>query len=78
MKMIELQEKFAVLVAGRMKSAWDEIRIHYENAPVATRYAALPSVGICMREYRNGAMSCRHSPGYYCSYRFRKPLCGFR
>jgi hypothetical protein len=35
MEMIELQNKFAAMVAGRMKSAWDEIRIHYENAPVA-------------------------------------------
>jgi hypothetical protein len=34
MEMLELQNKFAAMVAGRMKSAWDEIRVHYENAPV--------------------------------------------
>lgn len=34
MEMIELQNQFAARVAGAVKSAWDEIRIHYENAPV--------------------------------------------
>jgi len=34
MEMIELQNQFAARVARSAKSAWDEIRIHYENAPV--------------------------------------------
>lgn len=34
MEMIDLQNKFATRIANSMKSAWDEIWIHYENAIV--------------------------------------------
>jgi hypothetical protein len=34
MEMIELQDKFAVRMAGSVKTAWDEIRVHYENAEI--------------------------------------------
>jgi hypothetical protein len=34
MEMIVLQDKFAARVADSMKSPWDEIQIHYENAEI--------------------------------------------
>lgn len=33
--MIDLQDKFAARVAGLVKSPWDEIQVHYENAEMA-------------------------------------------
>jgi len=34
MEMINLQDKFALRVAGLVNIQWDEIRIHYENAEI--------------------------------------------
>jgi len=34
METIELQNQFAARVARAVKSAWGEIRVHYENVPV--------------------------------------------
>lgn len=34
MEMLALQNEFAVRVASSVKSPWDEIRVHYENAEV--------------------------------------------